>query len=161
MYNLGEVARFQGNLGSAAVFYIKSLAVPQREDGKVHMYCGLADIERLQGHFAEAGQYLLNALNLLSNETERNFYICLVIPVVARFGVDLQKYIQVTSLFGWVDGWNKTNGIIQQPMYQTEFDRYLFQAREQLSASEFNAAWAEGQSMGQEQILALAMEVLQ
>ena len=27
--------------------------------------------------------------------------------------------------------------------------------------SEFNAAWAKGQSMSQEQVLALAMEVLQ
>ncbi len=32
---------------------------------------------------------------------------------------------------------------------------------EGISESEFNAAWAEGQSMSQEQVLALAMEVLQ
>ncbi len=161
LFNLGEVARFQGNSELAAVFYIESLALPQREVVKVHMYCGLADIERLQGHFAEAGQYLLNALNLLSNETERNFYTCLVIPFVASFGVDRQKHIQATSLFGWVDGWNKTNEIIQQPIYQAEFDRCLNQAREGLSESEFNVAWVEGQSMSQEQVLALAMEVLQ
>jgi hypothetical protein len=47
------------------------------------------------------------------------------------------------------------------PVYQAEFDRYLNQARAELSESEFNAAWAEGQSMSQEQILAFAEEVLQ
>jgi hypothetical protein len=43
----------------------------------------------------------------------------------------------------------------------TLLDRYLNQAREGLSESEFDAVWAEGQSMSQEQILALAEEVLQ
>jgi hypothetical protein len=47
------------------------------------------------------------------------------------------------------------------PVYQAEFDRYRNQARVGLSESEFNAAWAEGQSMSEEQVLALAMEVLQ
>ncbi|MBK7456102.1 MAG: tetratricopeptide repeat protein [Anaerolineales bacterium] len=109
LFNLGEVARFQGNSGSATEFYIKSLALPQREIIKVHMYCGLAYIERLQNHVAEAGQHLLNALNLLSNETDRNFYTYSVIPFVAYLAVDQQ----------------------------------------------------EGQSMSQEQVLVLAMEVLQ
>jgi hypothetical protein len=47
------------------------------------------------------------------------------------------------------------------PVNQAEFDRYLAQARAGLSESEFNAAWSDGQSMSQEQVLALAEEVLQ
>jgi hypothetical protein len=42
-----------------------------------------------------------------------------------------------------------------------KFDHYLAKARAELSEAEFNAAWAEGQSMSRAQVLALAIEVLQ
>ena len=158
---LGEVARFQGNFDQAAAYYRESLVLPQLDKDKIPSYCGLADVKRLQGQVAEAKQLLLNALNLLSNEYARNIYTGDVIPVVAYCAADQQKSNQAVSLFGWVDAWNKTKGIIWPPVYQAEFDRYLAQAREGLSESEFNTAWVEGQSMSQEQVLALAMEVLQ
>lgn len=69
--------------------------------------------------------------------------------------------MHAVSFLGWVENWYKTKGQNQQPIYQAEFDRYVDQARERLTESEFNAAWVEGQSMSQEQVLALAMEVLQ
>ena len=138
------------------------MALPQHdsEDG-VNCYCGLADVKRHQGQVAEAKQLLINALHLLSNEYARNIFTVVVIQVVAYCVADQQKSNQAISLFGWVDAWNKTKGIIQPPVYQEEFDRYLSQARERLTESEFNAAWAEGQSMSQEQVLALAEEVVQ
>jgi hypothetical protein len=84
-----------------------------------------------------------------------------VIPYVAYFVVDQKMGRKAVFLFGWVDGWNKAKEYCQFPVYQAEFNRYLAQARVGLSESEFNAAWAEGQSMSQEQVLALANEVLQ
>jgi hypothetical protein len=128
----------------------------------------LANAERLRNHLLDANRHLITVLNLLKTKKDHQFWGEITshqvwadtIAVAAYFAFGQRKTEQAAILFGWVIGWRKLKRLILPPVYQAEFDRYLNQAREGLSESEFNAAWAEGQSMSQEQILALAEEVV-
>jgi hypothetical protein len=82
------------------------------------------------------------------------------IATAAYFALGQHKARQAAVLFGWTVARRKLKRLILPPVYQAEFDRYLNQTRERLPEAEFNAAWAEGQSMSQEQILALAEDVV-
>lgn len=161
MTNLGDIARFQGNFDQALKFYKINLSFSSAYGDKALSYCGLSFIECNHGQISEARNNLRSALQFSKDDGSWAYFAPIVIPYVAYFASDQQEIRQSASLFGWVDGWNKTKGRVQPPIYQAEFDRYLAQAREGLSESEFNAAWVEGQSMSQEQVIALAMEVLQ
>ncbi|MBK6792897.1 MAG: tetratricopeptide repeat protein [Anaerolineales bacterium] len=158
--DLGEIARFQGDFDQASTLYKKNLSLPAADSEKVLSRCGLSIVERIRGQIAEARKNLISALQFLKTEGDWVFSP-IVITYVACFAVDQQLIRQATFLFGWIESHNKIKGHVQQPVYKNEFDHYLTQAREGLSDSEFNAAWVEGQSMSQEQVLALAMEVLQ
>jgi predicted ATPase/DNA-binding XRE family transcriptional regulator len=158
---LGEIARFQEKFDQAAAFYKEALTYPQWETDKANTYCLLAHVECLGGQRAEAKKHLLAGLQFLKTKADWIYSADDVIPYIIYFAVDRQMAGQASSFFGWVEYWNKKNGHVQPPVYRQEFDRYLARAREQLSESEFNTAWVEGQSMSQEQVLALAMEVLQ
>ncbi len=158
LVDLGEIARFQGNFDQAAALLTESVALQQWEEDKNFFYLG--NVKRLLGELEEAKWHLFADLKTI-NSGSNLWTFEYVIPFVAYFAVDLLMARQALSLLGWFDGWNKTKGKIKPPIYQAEFDDYLAQAREQLSESESNAAWAKGQSMSQEQILALAKEVLQ
>ncbi|HNB41563.1 MAG TPA: hypothetical protein PLG52_08685, partial [Anaerolineales bacterium] len=159
LLDLGEVARFQGNFEQAIVFFHERLSLPQGDDQKAMAYCYLAHTESLRGEILKARQYFVTGLHTIP--TGDDYVSPSLIPFVAYFMVGQKMDKKATSLLGWVDGWDKAKGYYQLPVYQAEFDRYLAQARKGLSESEFNEAWAEGQSMSQEQVLALAMEVLQ
>jgi tetratricopeptide (TPR) repeat protein len=161
LFDLGEVYRFQGNFEQSAALYDKALVLPRWEEEKSTGYGYFANLERLRFQIEEAKQHFIYALQFIKTDSDWNFFAPFVILFIAYFAVDQQMTIQATSLFGWIESQNKIKGRVQQPIYKAEFDRYLDQAREGLSESEFSAAWAEGQSMSQEQILALAMEVLQ
>jgi non-specific serine/threonine protein kinase len=158
---LGEIARFQGDLDQASTLYKNILSLPVSDSEKAPIYCGLSVVERIRGQISEARKNLISALQVLNIEDNWVFYAPIIISYVAYFAVDQQLIKQATSLFVWIEGQNKIKGRVQPPIYQAEFDNHLAKAREGLSESEFNAAWAEGQSKSQEQILALAMEVLQ
>ncbi len=160
---LGEIARFQDDYDQAIVFYRESLTSAQWDDDKAMSYCLLADAQRLQGNITEAKQYFWTVLQLMKKKSDSDwFYIgTYFFSYIAYYAIDRQMIKQAASILGWNESWNKMNGHIQPPIYRNELDRYLHQAREGLSESEFTAAWTEGQSMRQEQVTALAMEVLQ
>ncbi|HND47370.1 MAG TPA: tetratricopeptide repeat protein, partial [Anaerolineales bacterium] len=157
--NIGEVARFQGNFDQAAAFYNESLSLPQEDVQKDLVYCIQAFNESLRGEILKAKQ--LFATGLRTIPTGYEYVVPSVIPFIAYFMINQKVGNKAVSLLGWVDGCIKAKKYYQQPAYQAEFDRYLEQVRNELSEVEFNTAWAKGQSMSQEQVLALAMEVLQ
>jgi len=158
---LGEIARFQGDFDRTIAFYKDALVTQQWDTEKAMCYCLLADVERLRGQVTEARQHLLFGLQFVKAKADWAISAPYVIPYIAYLAMDQHEAKYVASLLGWVEGWYKEKGFVQRPIYQTEFDRCLAKAHKQLSKSEFNAAWAEGYSMNQEQILAVAMEVLQ
>jgi predicted ATPase/serine/threonine protein kinase/Tfp pilus assembly protein PilF len=159
-FNFGEEARLHGNYEEAMTYFEKCLAKAKHDNRKAFASLGLADIERLRNHPTKAKQHLFTALNFLKIWQGRDLWK-FAIPILAYFAIGQQKAKQAIILFGWATGWRTLKKIVLPPVYQAEFDRYRNQARVGLSESEFNAAWAEGQSMSEEQVLALAMEVLQ
>ena len=154
--SFGEIARYKGNLVQAYNFHREAIALQQWEKDKDLFLLG--NIERLLGELTEAKRHLLASLKTLSSWSNRIAY---GVPYVAYFSIDQQMLRQAVCLLGWINNWDKTKGHVEYPVRQAEFDRCLHQAREGLTESEFNAAWAVGQSMSQGQVLALAMEVLQ
>jgi tetratricopeptide (TPR) repeat protein len=158
---LGDIAHFLGNIEASFTFYHEGLACAQWESDRANVYCLVANAERLCGQVTEAKHHLLAGLQLMKTKVEWGFSADYVIPYIAYFAIDCQLFKQAISFLGWIEGQNKAKKIIRYPVYQAEFDRYLLQAREQLSEFEFNAAWGEGQPMSQEQVIALAMEILQ
>ncbi len=158
---LGEIARFQGNHEEAITYYHQALTYPQWETDKANTYCLLADVERLQNELIEARHHLLAGLQLLKTKADWIYSADDVIPYIAYYAASRRMTKQASTFLSWIEYWNKTNRHVQPPVYRKEFDRCVMQVGDQLSESEFNAAWVDGQSMGQEQVFALAMEVLQ
>ncbi len=128
---------------------------------KISGNCRLADLYCHRKQIGVARQHLLTALDFYKPLPLGSWSYENLITATAYFAIGQKKAKQAVILFGQADGWRKLKKYILPPVYQAEFDRYLNQVREGLSESEFNAAWAEGQSMSQEQVLALAEEVVQ
>ena len=158
LLDLGEVNRFNGNFDQAAALYNKALILPHWEEEKSIRYGYLANFERLRSQITESKQHFINFIKTDSNW---NPFALNIIPFIAYFAIDLHLLRRAVCLMSWVEGQNKTRGRVQQPVYEAEFDHYLDHVRHELPEAEFNAAWTEGQSMSQEQVLVLAMEVLQ
>jgi len=158
---LGEVARLQGRYGDAADLLAESLALPSTAIDLADAYSCLADVERLRGRLAEAKNNLLSGMRLMTNKA--NWFVSgenLVLNI-AFYALACQMPQPAACILGWYAALLKNRGQILPPVYQAEFEQHLGQARAQLSEAEFNAAWAEGQTMSAEQIQALAWEVLQ
>jgi tetratricopeptide (TPR) repeat protein len=158
--HIGEISRLQGKYDEAITYFEKSLAKARTDIRRAYDYWELANAEHLRNHWADARQYLFTTLNFLK-VLKNNELWGYIISSAAYFAIGQQKAKQATVLFGWAVGWRKLKKYVLPPVYQSEFDRYLAQAREGLSESEFDAAWAEGQLMSQEQILAFAEEAVQ
>jgi hypothetical protein len=120
----------------------------------------MAEIELRRNHPADAKKHLFAAVNIMKDLKSPSLWFSSTFTV-AQLALGQQKIKQATIFFGWADSFYKFNKIILKPIDQTEFDRHLAQTRAQLTQSEFQAAWAEGQAMSKEQVLALALEILQ
>ncbi len=160
-YELAETARLQGRYDDAADFFNESLALAMSISIQVFILSGLADVERLSGRLAEAKNNLLSGMRILNNKADWLANSESVIPNLAFYALDCQRPQQTVCCMAWYTASLKSKDVILPPVYQAEFDHHLGQARAQLSEAEFNAAWAEGQAMSEEQIQALAWEILQ
>lgn len=158
---MGEIARFQGDFDKAEIYYTRSLAYPQWETDKANTYCLLADLERMQGQLPKAKDHLLSGLRLLKTKADWIYSADDVIPYIAYYAISLQMVERASTFLGWIENWNKVNGHIQPPVYQDEFKHFLKHARDHLTEKEFKAAYILGKNMGQEQVLVLAMDILQ
>ena len=165
---IGTIALFQGNYDKAITYFEKTIARDKYDASKANGYLGLADAERLRNHLTDAKRYLFITLNFLKNMKDHQLWGDVSsrwlwadsIAVAAYFALGQHKTKQAAVLFGWAIGWRKLKNLILAPVYQAELDRYLAQAREQLTQAEFNTASEDGQSMNQEQILAFAERVI-
>ncbi len=96
-----------------------------------------------------------NTLELLTHLVDKS------LESIAYFSRAKKQPEKAVRIFGWAATLRKNAKLPLPAPNQSNYQFNLSKLHEQLVSSKFEAAWAEGQSMSKEQVLTLAMEVLQ
>ncbi len=121
---------------------------------------GLAETLRRSKDFDQAAARYGEALVIIQKESIADSY-CDCLDGLGMLAINKGLFKEGVWLLGAMKKIHFSAFAVDFPFMVREREAHIAVAREQLSESEFNAAWAEGQSMSQEQVLALAMEAVQ
>lgn len=153
---LGQVDRLQGNYDRAVAYLSENYPKMSDPGSRMLAICDLAEAERQRGQQAAARGYLLKAIDEYQTMGKSWVLGAILIPYIAYFAYGLHQLTSAVVLIAWA----KTDDFSRLPVHQQELERYLEQARSQLTESEFEAAWRAGQSLDAEQILIHALKIL-
>jgi DNA-binding CsgD family transcriptional regulator/tetratricopeptide (TPR) repeat protein len=158
---LGEVMRCQGDYEQAAQFYDESLALFRHLDNKwriAYLLHNLGHVARAQGNY-EGMAALFEESFVLFRELGHKAGIadCLA-GLAAVAGVQGQQELAV-QLFAASQALFTALGVRLDPADSVEYDRNLASVRTRLDETTFNVAWAQGQQMTWEQIIAAPEQV--
>lgn len=155
-----DIALARDDLARAAALAQESL-YSFREQGDRPNIAGalsiLGDVERTRGEFARAVACYQEAL-LLSREVGHRRGIGRALSGLAMVLLAQRQAEQATRLFGFVEAWMASPGN-RHPAQQLAYEQALEQARSQLAARTFAAAWSEGRALAFDEALALAFPV--
>jgi predicted ATPase/class 3 adenylate cyclase len=159
MNDLAEVLRAQGKYPQAAALYRESLALYRQLDfdaGVAVMLHNLGQVARQQGEYDESLRCFQDALGLLQNLEEKQ----IIVECLAGVGGVFLKLGEAGRAVRFLSAANTLMTASSMGLDfadQTEYEANLDAARRQLDAAAWAAAWAEGQSMRLEQVLADAL----
>jgi len=120
----------------------------------------LAEALRLKEDFTESALMYRDALSMYQEEKDTSgLYDCF--EGLGKLAINQKHPEKGAKLIGAYKKYRDSLQQVDYPYSVRERAINLKNAQTQISEADFNAAWAEGQSMSQEQVLALAMEILQ
>jgi predicted ATPase/DNA-binding CsgD family transcriptional regulator len=153
---IGEVARLAGDDRRAREAYEDCLAVSQhtQETRRIgYMFVNLAYIALHENDHARAMSLGRQALRLAQERQDRRDVASAAEILAGAIGVSGQLR-RAVPLLGAVDAEYARTGAFRQPSDTPEIDRIIATLRAQLSDAAFQAAWAEGQHMTMNQVIA-------
>jgi len=159
---LGMIARDEGNLQQAQSYIEEALEL-QREIGS-DKWLGetltlLGQIYFLQGNIEAAKDNFHEGISLAKktdNYYEKGNVLLYFCNTCA--GLQPKSILQIVGML--YDYYWKQLGLPINPLMKRESDSAIAKARKQLSESDFNAAWAEGEKMSIEEAIDLALKTL-
>lgn len=172
IYNLGELARDQGDYHHAMEF-LNEAATRARAFGNsfflVYAITALGDLARMSGSYLQAQRYFQESLELARTHMDRMLVaICLEgLASVAmtedhQSGAELHTYHQATAwatrLLAAAEVLREQVGSVRHITVQADFEGWVALGRSRLSGAEFASAWAEGRAMTLEQAIAYALQ---
>jgi tetratricopeptide (TPR) repeat protein len=156
---LGELARLDGDYERARTAYEECLAVC-RETGMKRREAitlgNLAYVAQHQGNHGQAEALVREGLILL-RELGFKYAIAIGLALLAGPVGAKGQPERAARLFGASEAFLEAMGIGQQAGDQSEVDRYVAAAREQLDEATFEATWAKGRAMSLEQAIEYAL----
>jgi predicted ATPase/class 3 adenylate cyclase len=159
MNDLAEVLRAQGKYPQAAALYRESLALYRQLDfdaGVAVMLHNLGQVARQQGEYDDALRCFQEAFGLLQNLEEKQIIVECLAGVGGVF-LKLGEAARAVRFLSAASALMAGTSVGLDYADQTEYEANLDAARRQLDAAAWATAWAEGQSMRLEQVLADAL----
>jgi tetratricopeptide (TPR) repeat protein len=156
---LGEFARLEGDYARAGRLYKECLAMSKETGNKMREVISLANLSYVahhQGKFKQAIDYCRKALTIevsLQMEYASAITLAMIAGPISAMGFPKQAARMLSASKGQLNAMGAT----VQPGDKHEVDRFTTDVRQQLSEVDFNAAWAEGQSMTMQQVIAEVM----
>jgi len=158
--HLGHVAQIQGEYERAIRLHEESLplfrAIGLKNIGVAWVFQSLGETALAQGDAALATTHLTEALELFKDMRDRaGMAWCLAgLAGAAALGEEPER---AAWLWGAAEALRDSIGARPAPAARATRERLMAQARAQLGATAFEAAWAAGQAVSQERALAVAM----
>ncbi|MDQ2745589.1 MAG: tetratricopeptide repeat protein, partial [Chloroflexota bacterium] len=158
--NLGVTARAQGNLEEARGRFEESLVVSRelgRKDAIAFTLGNLAGVELQQGAYGPAADGLRESL-LLSRELGDLDVMLALLGGTAELAVVVGAFERAACLGGAETALRQVSGIARQGNDRAGWDRTMERAHRELGEEEWNRAWAAGQAMSLDDVLAYALD---
>ena len=158
---LGEVMRCQGDYEQAAKFYDESLVLFRHLDNKwrmAYLLHNLGHVARAQGHYERMAALFEESFVLFRELGQKAGIADCLAGLAAVAGVQGQQELAV-QLFAASQALFNALGVRLDPADRAEYDRNLASVRTRLDEATFHVAWALGQQMTWEQILAAPEQV--
>jgi predicted ATPase/DNA-binding SARP family transcriptional activator len=160
--HLGLTLRYQGDLPSAYTLLEEALALARESNvsnfvrrSLVNLGFCAADMRRWEEAAARYGESLRMSR---SGDYEYGFYDALCLIGMARLALARGRPARAARLLGAAEALRAASSAPRWPNERADFDRPVSAARAQLAEAEFAAAWAEGQGMPVEAVIAEALE---
>jgi tetratricopeptide (TPR) repeat protein len=112
------------------------------------------DIARVHGQFGAATQLYASSLKLLGSELNN---VPDRLEAFAKLAGAVHQPQRAARLFGAASAMRERLGVPIPPVERADYEAALAQARAQIDPPAFDAAWAEGAAMSEEQAVALAL----
>ncbi|HLO34334.1 MAG TPA: tetratricopeptide repeat protein, partial [Anaerolineales bacterium] len=159
---LGLLAKEEGNLTEAQT-YVKQAVAISREIGMnqaiVYRLGLLGQIHFLQGNLEEAKRDFIESLRIGKSFHLRVVAISFLYICTYLAGLAPRLAIQILSAIHSYEAKSKSV-VARDPFAKDDFEETLEQARQALSESSFQAAWAEGEQLSIDEVLDLALKTL-
>jgi tetratricopeptide (TPR) repeat protein len=157
---LGELTRYQGEYGHAAIYYAESLALWQ-ELGDRGGWIALVRnnqgwLAHIQGDEDLACALLAESLALAHQIADQNV-IAWCLAGLGLVAIAQGRAERAARLLGAAKAPFDATGSLTDPFDRAEFDRSTAAARAQLGEEAFAAAWAAGRAMTLEQAIEEAL----
>jgi predicted ATPase/class 3 adenylate cyclase len=160
LHALGEITRYQGEYGRAAMYYAESLALWQELGDR----SWIAFVRNNQGYLAHnqrdedlAAALLMESL-VLARETGQQNTIAWCLAGLGWVAMAQGQAERAARLLGAAKAPFDATGNLIHPVDRAEFDRSAAAARATLGEEAFAAAWEAGRALTLEQAIAAALD---
>jgi non-specific serine/threonine protein kinase len=156
---LGELARLQGDYNAARPYYEESLRIKREMGGKMGIAVGLHNLARVAHHLGseeEAGAMFVESL-VLFNDLGSKLDVAMCLAGLGGVAAADKHPVRAARLLGAAGSLLGEVGAIVWLADRADYERDIEVARAQLEEAVFSRAWAEGQDMGSEQAVRLAL----
>src|SRR5579883_1798158 len=154
---LGLIRLEQGELEAARPLLEESLAIGKQtgvETDAVHLALGLARLLNLQGEVVSARHLYQVSLTLLFECNVYKESVAASLEGLASLEAGQEEPRQAVRLWGAAEALRKAIGASMHPLHRPSYEQALARTRRELGEQAFAAAWAEGQRMTPQQVLA-------
>jgi tetratricopeptide (TPR) repeat protein len=162
LHNLAQTARYQGDYGRAKKLYEEAAALEHRlgmeRDYRARRRAGLGYVLLRLGHPDAARRYFCESLALFVENGVVGGAVVQNIAGLAGVAVAQGQAVRAARLLGAAEALLRSSQGYVDPQDLAERDRDAAAARQALDDETFAAAWAEGEAMTMEQVMASAME---
>jgi len=156
---MGELARAEGDLTRARELHEQALTLHRRLENKIRLAIALADLGFVLIHFGELDRSQALFKEELSIELELGTAeVSWAFRGFAFLANARGQPLRAVRLLGAWEAQCKTTGYHIEPADRPDYERNLASLRAQLDKATFEAAWAEGQAMTLEQVVAYALD---
>jgi predicted ATPase/DNA-binding CsgD family transcriptional regulator/transcriptional regulator with XRE-family HTH domain len=159
MASLGTIAQYEGKYERASAYYRESERVWRRLGRKAVLAGLLQDQGRValrQGATSHAAALFTESL-VMAQELGRTRSITLSLLGLAAVASTLSEYVQVVRLLGAVAALLSASTYVLEPVARSDYDYSIAAARAHLDDVTFDRAWAAGQALPLEQVIAEAL----
>jgi non-specific serine/threonine protein kinase len=159
-FQLAETHMANGDLKAAKPLWTQGLDWFRQQGDRGHTAWGLeglGNIARLEGQLQQAAALYRQSLNLKVEVLDK-WHIAFSFEALAQLAATQQQFERAAVLWGAAEQLRATLNMSLDPSRRNIYTSLIPNARDQLGAEAFEAAWAQGRALPLEQAIAFALD---